>query len=91
MKDRHMTTFSDTALDEQISPHEANVVLNFFRPGAGYPAGGFQADLIALLCKADLGNAARLGQGFPGLARAVHLARNTDGGIERLRAIGALS
>lgn len=69
----------------EIDPEVAAHVLHAFNAG-GYPAGDFTQDLIRLLQRADLPNAARLALVFPGYARAVHLAQHVDGGLEQLRA-----
>ena len=67
-----------------ITPEIANQVVHYFDSSRGYPAGGFMGDLIALICKADPRNKARLAIGFGGYVQAVILAQEEADGLDRL-------
>lgn len=71
---------------EHVTPEIAAHVLHWFN-GSGYPAGSFITALIDAMCKADPSNVAKLGQAYPGYARAVTLAKMDPEGMDKLAAI----
>lgn len=72
-----------------VTAHEAAVVLHHYGAVGGYPASDFVTALLRAMVGADVGNLARFRAGWPGLVEAVDLAKNHQGGIERLQAIAA--
>lgn len=68
------------------TPEEANQVLFVFSNG-GFRPGDFTAALLEAMIRADPRNLTRLASGFPGLASAVHAAKQVDDGLDRLRVV----
>lgn len=73
--------------DESFLTREIAAHVVYAYTGNGYPAGSFFRHLIAALVSADPANHRRLALAYPGYAYAVHLARDTHGGISYLTAI----
>lgn len=71
----------------EITEEEARNVLHYFGHPQGWEPGSFTSALLLAIGKADLGNRALLGLGFPGLVAAMGLAQHAVGGIDRLLAI----
>ncbi|MEU9498193.1 hypothetical protein [Streptomyces sp. NPDC048196] len=62
-------------------------VLWMFGEDGGMRPGSFTEQLINTCARADVMQLARLAQAYPAEAHAVHLAKNTEDGITRLRTI----
>lgn len=69
-----------------IGPEVAAHVLWHYRQ-LGYPPGSFTSDLIRAIAGADPGNRRLLARAFPDYVRAVSLAADDPGGIDRLRQV----
>lgn len=83
-KQRAQAVKAEVMVTEAIAAH----VLFHFGAG-GYEAGSFTMRLIELIARADPGNRALLGLGFPGYVAAVGLADRTTDGIAVLQKIAA--
>lgn len=71
---------------DPIGPEVAAHVLWHYRQ-LGYPPGSFTSDLIRAIAGADPGNRRLLARAFPAYVRAVSLAADDPGGIDRLRQV----
>lgn len=71
---------------DPIGPEVAAHVLWHYRQ-LGYPPGSFTSDLIRTIAGADPGNRRLLARAFPAYVRAVSLAADDPGGIDRLRQV----
>lgn len=69
-----------------IGPEVAAHVLWHYRQ-LGYPPGSFTSELIRAIAGADPGNRRLLARAFPDYVRAVSIAADDPGGIDRLRQV----
>lgn len=71
----------------EITAEEARNVLWYFGHPQGWEPGAFTSALLSAIAKADLGNRALVGLGFPGLVSGMNTAQHQPGGMDRLLAI----
>lgn len=70
-----------------ITPEQAAHVLWHFGATGGMEPDEFTQSLVTAISRADRENVLRAAAVWPGYAHAVHIAKNTEDGIRRLREI----